>query len=70
MRYNRGRDGAVIVFAEEEWSVECCVCLCVFAYVCKRERLFMCVRAKERVWEDEGKLSDVEGQEQTGVDKI
>lgn len=43
MRCNRGRDGAVIVFAEEERSVVYCVCLCVFAYVCKRERLFMCV---------------------------
>ncbi len=30
----------------------------------------MCVSAKERVWEDEGKLRDVEGQEQTEIDKI
>ncbi len=41
MRYNRGRDGAMIVFAEEEWSVVHCVCLCVFAYLCKRERVII-----------------------------
>lgn len=41
------------------------VFVCVYLLMCARE-----CKWERRVWEDEGKLRDIEGQEQTEIDKI
>lgn len=59
--YNKAADEAVIVCAEKERGMLCCLSACINVCMC------FCEKPQR---EDKGKLRDVKNQEQAEIDKI